>query len=148
MALLGGFKLNKAIDTLLMADQKGIVEVKEALVKIKDAGDSAVPKLIEALVDDPNNTYINKLLFELLSNQTLSEYIDALADVVNITLPLIEMRGLLDEEDTVFEIADVLFTHEVREGYMTEFEKEGHDPARTKDRRPLLPWEARRPFLP
>lgn len=80
MALLGGFKLNKAIDILLMADQKGIVEVKEALVKIKDAGESAVPKLIEALADDPNNTYINKLLFELLTNETLPEYIDALAD--------------------------------------------------------------------
>ena len=80
MALLGGFKLNKAIDTLLMADQKGIVEVKEALVKIKDVGESAIPKLIEALVDDVNNSYINKLLFELLTNETLPEYIDALAD--------------------------------------------------------------------
>lgn len=80
MALLGGFKINKAIDTLLMADQKGIVEVKEALVKIKDAGESAIPKLIEALVDDVNNSYINKLLFELLTNETLPEYVDALAD--------------------------------------------------------------------
>lgn len=80
MALLGGFKINKAIDTLLMADQKGIVEVKEALVRIKDAGESAIPKLIEALVDDVNNAYINKLLFELLTNETLPEYIDALAD--------------------------------------------------------------------
>lgn len=80
MALLGGFKINKAIDILLMADEKGIVEVKEALVKIKDAGEAAVPKLIEALVDDANNSYINKLLFELLNNETLPEYIDALAD--------------------------------------------------------------------
>ena len=80
MALLGGFKINKAIDILLMAEQKGIVEVKEALIKIKEAGESAIPKLIEALIDDPGNTYINKLLFELLTNDTLPEYIDALAD--------------------------------------------------------------------
>lgn len=80
MALLGGFKINKAIDILLMSDQAGIVEVKEALIKIKEAGESAVPKLIEALIDDPNNSYINKLLFELLNNDTLPEYIDALAD--------------------------------------------------------------------
>ncbi|MGD8812202.1 MAG: HEAT repeat domain-containing protein [Thioalkalispiraceae bacterium] len=80
MALLGSFKINKAINLLLMSQQASAADIKEAVAKIKDTGRSAVPKLIEALADDVKNKYINKLLLELLNNQTLPEYIDALAD--------------------------------------------------------------------
>lgn len=80
MALLGSFKINKAINLLLMSQQHSSAEIKEAVAKIKDTGSSAVPKLIEALSDDAKNKYINKLLLELLNNKSLPEYIDALAD--------------------------------------------------------------------
>ena len=80
MALLGSFKINKAINLLLMSQQASPAEIKEAVAKIKDGGSSAVPKLIEALSEDTNNQHINKLLIELLNNKSLPEYIDALAD--------------------------------------------------------------------
>jgi len=80
MALFSSFKINKAIDLLLMSEQESVTDIQNAVTKIKSNGRSAVPYLIEVLSDEPNNKYINKLLSDLLNNKSLPEYIDALTD--------------------------------------------------------------------
>ncbi len=80
MSLLGSFKINKAITVLIGAQHASPQELKEAIARVKSAGRSAIPKLIEALADAPNNPHIEGLLVQLLDDKTLPDYIDGLAD--------------------------------------------------------------------
>ena len=80
MSLLASFKINKAIAILIDAQHVSPQELKEAINRVKSTGRAAVPKLIEALADAPNNPHIEGLLVQLLNDKTLPEYIDGLAD--------------------------------------------------------------------
>lgn len=80
MSLLNGFKINKAISTLLESADPKNVDVISAVAKIKGVGRSAVPNLIDALAESPNNALIENLLAGLLDNKSLPEYIDAITD--------------------------------------------------------------------
>ncbi len=80
MSLLASFKINKAITVLVGAQHASPQELKEAITKVKNTGRAAIPKLIEALADAPNNPHIEGLLVQLLNDKTLPEYIDGLAD--------------------------------------------------------------------
>jgi len=80
MSLLNSFKANKAIDILLGSDNPKDPEVIAAYNKLKSIGHSAVPKLIDALLDAPDNMLLHSLLTALLDNKSLHEYVDALAD--------------------------------------------------------------------
>ena len=80
MSLLDGFKINKAIDLLVESDNPKDPDVIAAHSTIKKKGPRAVPKLIDALLDSPNNPLIENLLLSMLDNKSLPEYIDALTD--------------------------------------------------------------------
>jgi HEAT repeat protein len=80
MSLLDGFKANKAIDILLESDNPRDPDVISATSKLKQIGKSAVPKLIDALLDAPGNALIENLLLSLLDNKSLPEYLDALTE--------------------------------------------------------------------
>ncbi|VAX07330.1 Serine/threonine protein kinase PrkC, regulator of stationary phase [hydrothermal vent metagenome] len=80
MALLDSYKANKAISIVLAYNQVSAGELKNAVVKIKNIGESTIPKLISAISDSHNNKPLENLLINFLDNQTLPYYIDALAD--------------------------------------------------------------------
>lgn len=80
MSLLSGLKTNKAIATLLENDDPRDAAVITALARLKQIGHSAVPHLIDALLDAPGNKLIEQLLLTLLDNKSLPEYVDALTD--------------------------------------------------------------------
>ena len=80
MSLLNGLKANKAISTVLESDNLSDPAVVSAISKIKEIGHSAVPRLIDALLDSPGNQTIESLLTSLLDNKSLPEFIDGLAD--------------------------------------------------------------------
>jgi serine/threonine-protein kinase len=80
MSILGGFKLNKAVNTLIDADNPKDAEVINAFARLKAAGDSAVPRLIDGLADAPQHPLIENLLATLLNSKNIDEYIDALTD--------------------------------------------------------------------
>lgn len=80
MRLLDGFKANKAIDTLLESNDPKTPEAVLAYNKLKNIGRTAVPKLIDALLDAPGNAMVENLLIQLLDNKSLPEYLDALTE--------------------------------------------------------------------
>ena len=80
MSLLSGLKTNKAIATLLENDDPRDAAVITAFARLKQIGHSAVPHLIDALLDSPGNKLIEQLLLTLLDNKSLPEYVDALTD--------------------------------------------------------------------
>ena len=80
MALLDSFKANKAIAVVLEHNQVSANELKDAIVKIKSIGEAAIPKLINAIAESPNNKPLENLLLNFIDHQTLPHYIDALAD--------------------------------------------------------------------
>lgn len=80
MSLLNGIKANKAIATLLESGDPRDPEVVAAIARIKDIGRPAVPRLIDALLDSPNNALIENTLVTLLDNKSLPDYADALTD--------------------------------------------------------------------
>jgi len=80
MSLIKGFKANKAIDTLLACSSVNNPEAKEAIAKIKQIGAPAIPKLIIALGESPDNSPVEQLLISMLDNRTLAHYVDGLAD--------------------------------------------------------------------
>lgn len=80
MSLLDGIKINKAISTLLESADPRDVDVVSAIAKLKDIGRSAVPRLIDALAESPNNAFIENILVSLLDNKSLAEYVDAITD--------------------------------------------------------------------
>ena len=80
MGLLDSLKVNKAISILVGEQHASSVEAKEAINRIKAAGQSAAPKLIAAFADAPNNPNLESLLLNFLDNKSLPYYIDGLAD--------------------------------------------------------------------
>ncbi|MBI3560423.1 MAG: HEAT repeat domain-containing protein [Gammaproteobacteria bacterium] len=80
MSLLDGLKASKAISTLLESSDPKDVDVLTAISRIKEIGRPAVSRLIDALLDSPNNPLIENVLLGLLDNKSLSDYVDALTD--------------------------------------------------------------------
>lgn len=79
MSLLKGFKANKAITTLL-DNHANSQEARDAIAKLKQIGEPAIPKLIEAMADTQPNSTIESLLISMLDNRSLPHYVDGLAD--------------------------------------------------------------------
>ena len=67
MGLFGSSKVNKAIDILVEPGEYSAADLKEAMHQVKSTGGSAVPKLLDALVDAPDSPHINGLLVSLLT---------------------------------------------------------------------------------
>ena len=80
MGLFGSLKVNKAIDILVEPGDYSVAELKEAMYQVKSTGGAAVPKLLDALVDAPDSPHIHALLVSLLTDKTLSKYVDGLTD--------------------------------------------------------------------
>ncbi len=79
MSLLHGYKINKAISTIIESDPAS-VQTKEAMARLKNIGPVAIPKLIQALSEMPPHSPIENLLVSMLTNSSLPAYIDGLAD--------------------------------------------------------------------
>lgn len=80
MGLLDSFKANKAIDTISCVDSLTSADAIKAMRKIKQAGASVIPKLIQAHERALNPDIINDLLTGYVDNSTLPYFTDALAD--------------------------------------------------------------------
>lgn len=80
MSLLSGFKAGRAITTLLADDAGATAEGKRALFKLKQIGEPAIPKLIEALGSPQNTASIEQLLGSLIRNSTLHAFVTGLTD--------------------------------------------------------------------
>ncbi len=80
MSLLNGIKANKAIATLLDSGDPRDPDVVAAIARIKEIGRPAVARLIDALLDSPNNALVENTLITLLDNKSLPDYADALTD--------------------------------------------------------------------
>ena len=80
MGLFGSLKVNKAIDILVDSSDASPAELKEAMRMVKSTGAGAIPKLLDALVDAPENPHIDTLLVSLLTDKTLPKYVDGLTD--------------------------------------------------------------------
>jgi serine/threonine-protein kinase len=79
MGLLKGLKANKAIAVLLDEGESQSSEIKQATASLKQMGSKAVPKLIDALEENPSNSTILNLLGSMLDNESLHHYADSLA---------------------------------------------------------------------
>ncbi|HEB94218.1 MAG TPA: serine/threonine protein kinase [Gammaproteobacteria bacterium] len=79
MSLLSGFQANRAIAALLTENAAATPEGKRAAVKLKQIGEPAIPKLIEALGNTEHPAVIEQLLLGFVRNTTLSYYLTALA---------------------------------------------------------------------
>ena len=113
MALLDSYKANKAIAVVLEHNQVSATELKDAIVKIKHIGEAAIPKLINAIADSPNNKPLENLLLNFIDNKTLPHYIDALADedkrIVTTIMRLLEQSQKFDANRLIkfFEDPDI-----------------------------------------
>ncbi|NNF97029.1 MAG: protein kinase, partial [Halobacteria archaeon] len=80
MGLFGSLKVNKAIDILVDSADANVLELKEAIHQVKSTGAGAIPKLLDALADAPDNPHIDALLVSMLTDKTLPKYVEGLAD--------------------------------------------------------------------
>jgi HEAT repeat protein len=80
MSLLTDFQATRAIATILSEDASVTSEGKRALLRLKQIGEPAIPKLIEALGRTKNTATLEQLLLGLVRNNTLSTFVKALGD--------------------------------------------------------------------
>ncbi len=79
MSLLSGFKTSRAIATLLAEDAGATAEGKRALYKLKQIGEPAIPKLIEALENPKHTATLEQLLVGFVRNSSLPLFLVGLA---------------------------------------------------------------------
>ncbi len=100
MSLFSGYKVNKAIDTLLNEEGGVAWETSEAIAKLKDVGAPAIPKLVEALAGAKPDSGVRKALAGMLGNDTLPAFISGLAHkdtrVVSGVTRILEASGTYD----------------------------------------------------
>jgi len=80
VSLLSGFQAGRAITTLLADDAGATAEGKRALFNLKQIGEPAIPKLIEALGNPQNTGTLEQLLGSFIRNSTLPTFIVGLCD--------------------------------------------------------------------
>jgi serine/threonine-protein kinase len=79
MSLLSGFQASRAIAAILDADAATTGEGKRALFKLKQIGEPAIPKLIEALVEARHPATLEQLLVGFVRTSTLPIFLTGLA---------------------------------------------------------------------
>ena len=79
MSLLHSYKANKAI-SIILSSNPASTEMKEAITRLKKIGPSSIPKLIAALAETDPHSPIENLLATMLSNSTLPDFVNGLAD--------------------------------------------------------------------
>lgn len=80
MRLLSGIQANRAIAAILSEDAAVTPEGKRALFKLKQIGEPAIPKLIEALGNTKNTTTLEQLLVSLVRSNTLVTFVTHLGN--------------------------------------------------------------------
>jgi serine/threonine-protein kinase len=79
MGLFDTYRINKAIAILLTSQDAARTETMQAVTTLKRFGNSAIPKLIEALGKGQNASILVRLLETLVQNATLPLFVDGLA---------------------------------------------------------------------
>ncbi len=79
MSLLSGFKTSRAIAALLSEDAGATAEGKRALYKLKQIGEPAIPKLINALENPQHTATLEQLLVGFVRNSSLPLFLVGLA---------------------------------------------------------------------
>jgi len=79
VSLLSDFKTSRAISTLLAEDAGATAEGKRALYKLKQIGEPAIPKLIEALENPQHTATLEQLLVGFVRNSSLPLFLVSLA---------------------------------------------------------------------
>lgn len=80
MSLLSGFQANRAIATILTEDAGATAEGKRALYKLKQIGEPAIPKLIEALENAQHTATLEQFLVGFVRNSSLPLFLVGLAN--------------------------------------------------------------------
>ena len=75
MSLLSGYKASRAIAALLTEDAAATAEGKRALFKLKQIGEPAIPKLIEALGNSQNTATLEQVLVGFVRNSNLPTFL-------------------------------------------------------------------------
>lgn len=79
MSLLTDYQATRAIATILSEDATASSEGKRALLRLKQIGEPALPKLIQALANTTNSTILDQLLLSLVRKNTLPIYARSLS---------------------------------------------------------------------
>lgn len=125
MSILSTYQTSKAIAAILASQSATTAESKQAFIKIKKIGPTAIPKLIDALSTSKDNNILEMLLEGFVSNETLNFYIDALGSsdqrtVKSITRILSNAKSydpdrlvdLLDQQNVSKQaLSDILICH-------------------------------------
>ncbi len=80
MGILDGFRANKAVATIIKAKSASTPDVADAVFQLKQAGDTAAEKLIEALGRTRTPNTIVAVLNSFLDNSTLRYFADGLTN--------------------------------------------------------------------
>jgi eukaryotic-like serine/threonine-protein kinase len=80
VSLLSGFQANRAIATILAEGAGATAEGKRALYKLKQIGEPAIPKLIEALENKQHTATLEQLLIGFVRTSSLPLFLVGLAD--------------------------------------------------------------------
>lgn len=78
MGILDGFRINKAVATIVKAKSAGAADVADAVFQLKQAGEGAAEKLIEALGRTRSPATVAAVLGTFLDNSTLHHFANAL----------------------------------------------------------------------
>ena len=79
MSVLSGFQAKRAIAVLLTENAAATPEGKRAAIKLKQIGEPAIPKLIEALGETDYPAVIEQLLLGFVRNSTLDAFLNGLS---------------------------------------------------------------------
>jgi serine/threonine-protein kinase len=101
MGLFDNYRIKKAIDTLLSTQNLASPEAAQAAQKLQQIGQSALPKLIEALSAGRNYETIVSVLATMIQHDTLAKYIDALRNAPSrrVEAGILEALGRGDKYD-------------------------------------------------
>jgi serine/threonine-protein kinase len=80
MGIFENHKIKKSIDTLLSSQRTTGAEMARAIARLKQIGQPAIPKLLEALDTARNREPIVALLVTFLNNETLPTFITAMTN--------------------------------------------------------------------
>lgn len=80
MGIFDGYRIKKLVDRLLKIQSPSSPEFTQLAVRLKEIGQSAIPKLLEALETNRNREGVVTLLVMFVDNETLPVFCTALAN--------------------------------------------------------------------
>lgn len=100
MGIFDGYRMKKAIETLLALQNPAAPEAAQAVAKLKQIGRPAIPKLLEALEHAKNREPLVALLAALVDNETLPLVLNVLPNAsARVVAGVMEVLARSDKYD-------------------------------------------------